>query len=315
MGQCLIRKWNPKEAGGGDLERMGWLMASVWGLKGKLGLAWMDEGRALLEFEKAAEARKTLDGGDRLVGGIHVDLKLWSPCYGCLEEGELEEEVWVRIKGLPLSLWNPSILRRVGDECGGFVAMDDPTEKMEDLRWARILVKTKRGEMPSSIEIGVEEITYHLPMWWEATPLIRKKTEDCRSAKGREEGDDRGARASRRVEEWGSAGLEALLRSDDVMDGQPDGKGRVLLAGRIQFGLMLRVSEDGADDGSNPNGPNGSNVGLRRDPPSPIPISRSGVSKVASSGGFGPTGRPKGPKGKEKALEERHGPRIGSSRV
>ena len=70
MGQCLIRKWNPKEAGGGDLERMGWLMASVWGLKGKLGLAWMDEGRALLEFEKAAEARKTLEGGDRLVGGF-----------------------------------------------------------------------------------------------------------------------------------------------------------------------------------------------------------------------------------------------------
>ncbi|RVW97825.1 hypothetical protein CK203_021277 [Vitis vinifera] len=91
-------KWDPKAAGGGDLERMGWLMVSVWGLKGKLGLAWMDEGRALLEFEKATEARKTLDGGARLVGGIQVDLKLWSPCYGCLEEGDLEEEVWVRVK-------------------------------------------------------------------------------------------------------------------------------------------------------------------------------------------------------------------------
>ena len=45
--QCLIGKWDPKAAGGGDLERMGWLMASVWGLKGKLGLAWMNEGWAL----------------------------------------------------------------------------------------------------------------------------------------------------------------------------------------------------------------------------------------------------------------------------
>ena len=70
LGQCLIGKWNPKAAGGGDLERMGWLMASVWGLKGKLGLAWMDEGQALLEFEKVAEARKTLDVGERLVGGF-----------------------------------------------------------------------------------------------------------------------------------------------------------------------------------------------------------------------------------------------------
>lgn len=44
LGQCLVGKWNPKAAGGGDLARMGWLMVSVWGLKGKLGLAWMDEG-------------------------------------------------------------------------------------------------------------------------------------------------------------------------------------------------------------------------------------------------------------------------------
>ena len=77
-----------------------------------------------MEFEKAVEARKVFAIGKRLVGGIHVDLELWSPSYGCLEEREIEEEVWVRIKGLPLSLWVPNILRKVGDECGGFVAMD-----------------------------------------------------------------------------------------------------------------------------------------------------------------------------------------------
>ena len=29
LGQCLVGKWNPKVAGGEDLARMGWLMASV----------------------------------------------------------------------------------------------------------------------------------------------------------------------------------------------------------------------------------------------------------------------------------------------
>ncbi|RVX06636.1 hypothetical protein CK203_029579 [Vitis vinifera] len=183
---------------------LGWRLrertvAEMW--IGKLGLAWMDEGRALLEFEK----------GQKL--GKH-------------------------------SMVEP--------------AMDDPTKRMEDLRWARILVKTKR-----------------------ATPLIRKKTEDCRSAEGREEGDDGGARAARRVEEWGSAGS------------------------RLCF-------EDGANEGSNPSGPNGSNVSLslRRDGgPSPIPIYGSGASKVVSSVGLG-RGQTKGPKGKEKVLEERYGPRA-----
>ncbi|RVW76840.1 hypothetical protein CK203_043079 [Vitis vinifera] len=54
-------------------------------------------------------------------------------------------------------------------------------------------------------------------------PLIRQKPEDCRGATVREERDDGGARAGRRVEEWGSAGLEALLRSDDVMEGSRTG--------------------------------------------------------------------------------------------
>ena len=44
LEHCLVEKWNPKVAGGEDLARLGWLMASVWGLKGKLGLAWLEEG-------------------------------------------------------------------------------------------------------------------------------------------------------------------------------------------------------------------------------------------------------------------------------
>ena len=190
--------------------------------------------------------------------------------------------------------------------------MDASTEKMENLRWARILVKTKRGELPSSIEIGVEETIYHLPPWWEVMPLIRQKPEDCRGATVREERDDGGARAGRRVEEWGSAGLEALLRSDDVMERQSDGMGRVSSMGRIQFGSMLRVSEDGAEDGSTLDGLNGPNLGLRRDGgPSLHSIFGSVVSKEVRRGGLGPTGRSKGPKGKKKVLEEDPGLRSG----
>ncbi|KAL6344294.1 hypothetical protein AAG906_037865 [Vitis piasezkii] len=139
---------------------------------------------------------------------------------------------------------------------------------MENLRWARILVKTKRGELPSSIEIGFEETIYHLPLWWEVMPLIRQKPEDRRGSTDRGRGEKRGdggARASRRVKEWGSASLEVLLRSDDGMEGQLDGMGRVSSVGRIQFGSMLRASEDGAEDGSSLDGLNESNLGLRRD--------------------------------------------------
>ncbi|RVW40573.1 LINE-1 retrotransposable element ORF2 protein [Vitis vinifera] len=259
LGQCLIGKWDPKAAGGGDLERMGWMLARAWGLRGRLGLAWMGEGRALLEFEKAAEARRILDG-------------------------DLEEEAWVRVKGLPLSLWTPSILRKVGDVCEGFVAMDGPTERMEDLRWARILVKTKRGVWPSSIEIEIDKTTFLLPMWWEVMPVFRKKKEDCRSAEGCEEGDDGDARAGRRVEKGSSADFEVQSRSDDVTDGLQGGKGKVLSGGPDP----IRV----ADPGNHPSPTSG-----------------------GSRGGLGSIGRIKGPKGKEKAQEENHGSREGFYKV
>ena len=128
------------------------------------------------------EARKVFAAGKRLVGGIQVELELWSPSFECLEEGEIRKEVWVRVKGLPLSLWVPTILRRVGDECGGFEAMDPSTEKMENLRWARIFVKMKRGELPSALEIEIERISYNLPLWWEVLPSIRQKPEGHRGS-------------------------------------------------------------------------------------------------------------------------------------
>ena len=40
-------------------------MASSWGLKGKLGLARLENGRVLLEFEFVEEARRVLISGKR----------------------------------------------------------------------------------------------------------------------------------------------------------------------------------------------------------------------------------------------------------
>ena len=113
------------------------------------------------------------------------------------------------------------------------------------------------------------------------------------------------------MEEWGSAGLEALLRSDDGMEGQLDGMGRVSSVGRIQFGLMIRSSSGGTEDGSSLDGLNELNPGLRRGGgPSPQLLSEVVMAKEAGGGGLGPMGGTKGPKGKE-VLEEESEPRFG----
>ncbi|RVW30837.1 hypothetical protein CK203_115530 [Vitis vinifera] len=210
--------------------------------------------------------------------------------------------------GLPLSLWVPSILRRVGDECGGFVAMDPLTERMENLRWARILVKTKGGELPSSLEIGVEGISYNLPLWWECCPSIRQEVGGLSCSTNRARGEvrgDRGARVDPRVEEWGNARLEALSRT-------VDGTGRVLTVGRIQFGSTIRSSVGGAEVGPSLIGLNEDTLGLRwvGGAYSANPFRRSNFKRGWSCG-VGPEVGSKGSKGKEKVLKVEIGPRLG----
>ena len=62
-----------------------------------------------------------------------MGLEYWSPRSGCVEENDLRNEAWVRILGFPISLWVSSILRRVREVCGVFLAIDPQTERIEEL--------------------------------------------------------------------------------------------------------------------------------------------------------------------------------------
>ena len=134
----------------------------------------MERNRILLEFELLDEAQRALFSIERKMGGLILRFEQWSPRTGCREEEEQSNEVWVRIFGLPVSLWNSTVLSGVGDECGGFIAIDSQTAKLEELQWARILVKTDGEVKPSMLEIGVEEEVYSLVLWWELRPSVKK---------------------------------------------------------------------------------------------------------------------------------------------
>ncbi|RVW40080.1 hypothetical protein CK203_081928 [Vitis vinifera] len=130
--------WNPRRGEGEDLRSWGTQMSKAWGLKGNLGLAKMNEGKVLLEFELVNEAEKALVDGEIEVEGLVMRLEKWSQRTGCLSEEEKEGEAWVRIVGLPISLWNRDILCKIGEGCGGFVDIDEKTERKEEIQWARI---------------------------------------------------------------------------------------------------------------------------------------------------------------------------------
>ena len=60
---CLVGSWDTSFGKGEDLREWGTKLAKFWCLKGKLGIAKMERGKALLEFEFLAEAEKALKIG------------------------------------------------------------------------------------------------------------------------------------------------------------------------------------------------------------------------------------------------------------
>ena len=118
--------------------------------------------------------------------------------------------------GLPISLWSPEILRRVGDVCGGFITVDENTRSMRDLLWARILVKWREEARPSVLEIEGEEESYVVSLWWECWPVLRRKCRDEVDRHSREVRGEEDSRAGQRVmKDWGSGRLETLHPSDE----------------------------------------------------------------------------------------------------
>ncbi|RVW82274.1 hypothetical protein CK203_041668 [Vitis vinifera] len=160
--------------------------------------------------------------------GTRVRLEHWSPRIGCWAEEEERKEVWVRIVGLPISLWSPEILKRVGDECGGFITVDEQTKSMGELQWAKILVRLRGEFRPSVLEIEVEEEIYVVSLWWECWPVLRRKRRNEASRHSSEVRGEEVSRAGQRVtKEWVSVRLETLNLSDEGTDVQGVGSGRV----------------------------------------------------------------------------------------
>lgn len=73
----------------------------------------------LFTLPSVEEAQRVLKGSWSF-GERKVELDWWSPIGGCVKQGEVCSEVWVRVLGLPLHLWDSDVFREIENFCGGF---------------------------------------------------------------------------------------------------------------------------------------------------------------------------------------------------
>ena len=221
LAQCLVGSWDPMLGRGDDLRSWGTQMSKLWGLKGNLGLAKLEDGKALLEFELRAEAEKAPKNGVISISGCDVRLEKWSQRTGCVMEEEKKKEAWVRILGLPISLWDRDTLCKIGEGCGEFLDVDAKTERMEELQWARIRVRIKEDRIPNMVDIWVENTCYAVALWWEIRPTLRKLQADDKgrtlATAGEGEGEFQTREGKRVMEEEGGSRLETQTQVVDGM--------------------------------------------------------------------------------------------------
>ena len=110
-------------------------MTNLCSLKRAVKISAFGGALLLFEFEDKFEAERVLARGSRKIKVNFLHLARCTPEAGCFLKSDVVKEVWVRVLGLPLHLWSQEVLKKTGDCCGGFVAVDNDTAFLSNLQY------------------------------------------------------------------------------------------------------------------------------------------------------------------------------------
>ena len=222
LQRSLIGTWKTKAESIDEKNLCETLFREAWRLNEGLRVERLNEDLFLLEFGSSVEAKRVLESGRRNFREGMLQLEKWDPYSGCMRRKGCTQVEWVRVVGLPLHLWKTEVLKRIGDACGGYVAMDKSTEMRRELSWARLLVKSTGSPRPSTVNILEGLRSFELQIWWEVSPWVTDvyPVYATGSEKSTNEDDDGEARAIGRV------GLDRLSCNQRKQMGQSDAEGQ-----------------------------------------------------------------------------------------
>ena len=213
----------------------------VWRLKRRIAIHPLNLNYFYMGFEWSEEAMRVMEIGSRICRGGELQLEWWSQYSGCKGIRDKEKEVWIRVVGLPLHLWTGENLKKVGDRCGGFIAMDEGTASKTDLLWARILVKLNNNTKYDSVNLIAGNRVYVVQIWWEIRPTVvevtRKSCRDFGGLAGLGEEDDCDIRAKGRVNNERKENCQTVRNGRRVV-GNRTGMGNCVAAERLDFGKL-----------------------------------------------------------------------------
>ena len=172
LESCLMGWWGGGTSPIPDLKTLKYRARHTWKVTGRMKVEVLGRGLWLFGFGSPNEARRILREGTGSVGGLPIYLREWGKDVGCKVGKERCSTMWVRLLGLPLHLWSHLILKRIGDKCGGFDAVDENTKLLNDPRWARIRVRWDGSSSLRSMIVSEGDRNFVIQLWWELQPQM-----------------------------------------------------------------------------------------------------------------------------------------------
>ncbi|KAF7839279.1 reverse transcriptase [Senna tora] len=131
-------------------------LMSIWNLRAQPNIINLGLGFFIVRFGSIEDRWSALLHGPTLINGHLLAIDLWKQGFSLSSVKRFSSSpVWIKLEGLPIELFAPNILIRIGNSIGKFIGIDGNTHNMSIAKHARICVLLDLSNAtPSHISIG-----------------------------------------------------------------------------------------------------------------------------------------------------------------
>nr|POE68955.1 hypothetical protein CFP56_69614 [Quercus suber] len=116
-------------------------LRSMWRPSGRMDIIDLGNDFFLVKFELKMDLDVVLKGGPWFVGQQFLAIRKWEPEFKAEEATLSSVAVWIRLPGLPIEFYEPTILKKIGRAIGPVLRIDSFTANGAGGRFARLCVQ------------------------------------------------------------------------------------------------------------------------------------------------------------------------------
>ncbi|KAF3665931.1 hypothetical protein FXO38_09300 [Capsicum annuum] len=175
LSRCIVGKFQTTQETPALNDVRRWA-CNTWRSVFGMSVYAMNDGKFLFELPSRKGAEH-VQSGEWIWKNMRLKLEWWNPTTCCWPEEIRRDWVWIRILGLPLSMWSNNMFEQIGDQCGGFIEAEEETPLKNHLHWARIKIRGDGKKVPREIEMASDSYVYTMPIWVESPVTFRREKE------------------------------------------------------------------------------------------------------------------------------------------